>query len=87
MCDCARPIKCQLFREKFACHQLSVGKKQNANSKDRRESGNAEKKYNLLTYKYKHGWKYKYTADSVHIGLMSMNSQMKKELLWHSLDS
>ena len=64
MCDCARSIKCQLFREKFACHQLSVGKKQNANSKDR-ESGNAEKKYNLLKYKYKHGWKYKYTADSV----------------------
>ena len=86
MCDCARSIKCQLFREKFACHQLSVGKKQNANSKDR-ESGNAEKKYNLLKYKYKHGWKYKHTADSVHIGLMSMNSQMKKKLLWHSLDS
>ena len=33
------------------------GEKQNANSKDRRESGNAEKKYNVLKYKYKPKWK------------------------------
>ena len=38
-------IKCQQLREKFACHQSPFfvwKKKKNANSKDRRESGNVE---------------------------------------------
>ena len=60
MCTLLSSIKCQQFSGKVCMSPIVSGGKQNANSKDRRKSGNAEKKYNLLKYKYKRGCKNKY---------------------------
>ena len=46
---------------KLCVSPIVSGKKQNANSRDRRESGNTAKKYNnMLKYKYTDGFKNKY---------------------------
>ena len=66
ICTLLSFIKCQQLPGKVCVSPIVSGKKQNANSKDRGESGDAEKKYNLLKHKYKHGCKYKYIQSICH---------------------